>query len=150
MLKYSFVFCLQVPHLLRMISSFHSIRSHLKPRKFSLWAPPLNTPTGWVPSSQGLFCVHVSNKLFVYGHSFTWQYKKSLFRPLILYNILISFRLINIGKKLGGLINIGKKRVNPLSANLAKWSNTLKQIVGSCRRIVWVYLTILWGWRLTG
>ena len=126
MLKYSFVFCLQLPHLLRMISSFHSIRSHLKPRKFSLWTPPLNTPTGWVPSSQGLFCVHVSKKLFVYGHSFTWQCKKSLFRPLILYNILISFRLINIGKKLGGLINIGKKQVKPLSANPTKWSNTLK------------------------
>ena len=126
MLKYSFVFCLQLPHLFRMISSFHSIRSHLKPRKFSLWAPSLNTPTGWVPSSQDLFCVHVSNKLFVYGHSFTWQCKKSLFRPLILYNILISFRLINIGKKLGGLINIGKKQVKPLSANPTKWSNTLK------------------------
>ena len=34
---------------------------------------------------------------------------------------------------------------NPLSANPTKWSNTL-----CCRRIVWVYLTILWGWHLTG
>ena len=24
------------------------------------------------------------------------------------------------------------------------------QFVGSCRRIVWVCLTILWGWRLKG
>ena len=34
--------------------------------------------------------------------------------------------------------------INPLTANLAKWSNTLKQFVGCCRRIVWVCLTILW------
>ena len=32
------------------------------------------------------------------------------------------------------------------SANLTKWSNTLQQFVGSSRRIVWVCLTILWGW----
>ena len=47
---------------------------------------------------------------------------------------------------------------NPLSANLTKWSNTLKQFfgwsntfkqfVGNSRRIVCVYLTILWAWRL--
>ena len=38
------------------------------------------------------------------------------------------------------------------SANLTKWSNTLQQFVGSSRRIVWVCLTILWGWhwRLSG
>ena len=34
--------------------------------------------------------------------------------------------------------------INPLSANPTKWSNTLKQFVGFCRRIVWVCLTILW------
>ena len=28
---------------------------------------------------------------------------------------------------------------NPLSANLAKWPTALKQFVGSCRRIVWVF-----------
>ena len=39
-------------------------------------------------------------------------------------------------------------RVNPLSANLTKWSNTLKQFLG--RRIVWVCLTILWAWRFKG
>ena len=37
---------------------------------------------------------------------------------------------------------------NPLSANHTKWSNTLKQFVGKNRRIVWVCLTILWGWHL--
>ena len=44
--------------------------------------------------------------------------------------------------------NIGMKWANPLSAKPTKWSNTLKQVVGSCRRIVWVCLTILWGGRL--
>ena len=29
--------------------------------------------------------------------------------------------------------------VNPLSANHIKWSNTLKQFVGCCRWIVWVF-----------
>ena len=41
--------------------------------------------------------------------------------------------------------NIG---LNPLSANPTKRSNTLKQFVDCCRRIVWVCLTILWGWHL--
>ena len=34
--------------------------------------------------------------------------------------------------------------LNPLGANLTKWSNTLKQF----GRIVWAYLTVLLGWRL--
>ena len=37
--------------------------------------------------------------------------------------------------------------LNPLSANTTKWSNTFKQFVGCCR-IVWVCLTILWGWHI--
>ena len=41
-------------------------------------------------------------------------------------------------------------KFNPLSANPTKWWNTLKKIVGSCRRIVSVGLIILWGWRLKG
>ena len=35
--------------------------------------------------------------------------------------------------------------LNPLSANPTKWPDTLKQFVGSCRQIVGVCLTILWG-----
>ena len=35
---------------------------------------------------------------------------------------------------------------NPLRANPTKCSNTLKQFVGCCRQIVWMYLAILWGW----
>ena len=36
-------------------------------------------------------------------------------------------------------------RLNLLSTNHTKWSNTLKQFVGNSRRIVWLCLTILWG-----
>ena len=42
------------------------------------------------------------------------------------------------------------KYLNPLNANPTKWSNTVKQFVGKCRRIVSVCLTILWGWCLSG
>ena len=47
------------------------------------------------------------------------------------------------------LLKVNNERA---SANLTKWSNTLQQFVGSSRRIVWVCLTILWGWhwRLSG
>ena len=40
------------------------------------------------------------------------------------------------------------KIFNLSSANPTKWSNTLKQCVGFCRRIVWVCLTTSWSWRL--
>ena len=43
-----------------------------------------------------------------------------------------------------------KIKLNPLSANPTKWSSTIKQFVGFCRRIIWVCLTILWGWHLKG
>ena len=42
------------------------------------------------------------------------------------------------------------KYIIPWSADPTKWSNTTKQFVGSCRQIVWVCLTILWGSRLKG
>ena len=41
-------------------------------------------------------------------------------------------------------------KVNPLSADPTKWSNTLKQFVGNSQQIVWMCLTILWNWRLKG
>ena len=37
---------------------------------------------------------------------------------------------------------------NPSSANPTSWSDALKQFVGNSQRIVWVCLTILWGWHL--
>ena len=48
------------------------------------------------------------------------------------------------------LQKIKMKDVNPLSANFTKWSNTLKQFFGFCRRTVWACLIILWDWRLKG
>ena len=39
--------------------------------------------------------------------------------------------------------------INTLGANPTKWSNTLKQIAGNSRRIVWVCYTI-WCWHLKG
>ena len=42
------------------------------------------------------------------------------------------------------------QRYNPLNVKPSKWSNTLKQIVGSYRQIVLVCLTILRGWCLKG
>ena len=36
--------------------------------------------------------------------------------------------------------------LHPLSASLAKWSNTFKQFVGSNWWFIWVCFTILWGW----
>ena len=37
---------------------------------------------------------------------------------------------------------------NPLNVSPTKLSNTLKQVVGNSKRIVWVCLTILWDWHL--
>ena len=43
-----------------------------------------------------------------------------------------------------------RESLNPLSANTTKWLNTLKKFAGNSRRIVWVYLTILWDLHLKG
>ena len=40
--------------------------------------------------------------------------------------------------------------INPLSTNTTKWSNTLKLFVGNGGWIMWVCLTILWGWHWKG
>ena len=49
-------------------------------------------------------------------------------------------------KRIGIKKDIVTKWINPLSDKRTKWSNILKQFVGNSRRIVWVCLTILWGW----
>ena len=36
------------------------------------------------------------------------------------------------------------QQINLLSANRTKWSKTLKQFVGCCKRIFWIFLSILW------
>ena len=48
------------------------------------------------------------------------------------------------------IIKLVRKIINPLSANPTKRLNTLKQLIDFGRRLVWVYLTILWGWCLKG
>ena len=40
-------------------------------------------------------------------------------------------------------------KLNTLSVNSFKWSHPLKQFVGNNRWIVWVCLTIFWGWCLS-
>ena len=40
--------------------------------------------------------------------------------------------------------------LNTLSGNPTNWSNTLKEIVGGCRRIARVCFNILWVWSLKG
>ena len=56
-----------------------------------------------------------------------------------------SFRFVFIGFKIGTLVrnelNAQKVTLNPLSANPTN---------GQQSQIVWVCLTILWGWRLKG
>ena len=42
------------------------------------------------------------------------------------------------------------KDLNPWSIKPTKWLNTLKRLVDCCQRIVWVGLTIFWGWHLKG
>ena len=46
--------------------------------------------------------------------------------------------------------NMESGKINPLSSNPTKWSNTRKQFVGFCRGFVCVCLTILWDWCLKG
>ena len=62
-----------------------------------------------------------------------------------------SYQLKQIIARFCKLVSIlGWNCVNPLNSNPTKWSNTLKHFLGKSRWIVWVCLTILWGWRLKG
>ena len=40
--------------------------------------------------------------------------------------------------------------LNAINTNTTKWTNTLKKLAGNSRQIVWVCLTVLWGWRVQG
>ena len=68
-----------------------------------------------------------------------------IFHPLKGLLLLVKFTLIKSSKsnREQAFWCKDKWRFNPLNANLTKWSNTLKQFVGCCRWIVWVYLTIV-------
>ena len=63
-----------------------------------------------------------------------------LFRLLLLLQIIIS-------DQTSAWCHLEPIKLDLLTANLAKWSNTLKQFVGFSEEL-WVYLTIFWGWPL--
>ena len=87
------------------------------------------------------------------------------FQPNIAFNVETNHLILSPNQMTGFYMefNTGLKWVNidkgilsekdfvyPLGASTTEWSNTLKQFVGFCRRIVWVCLTLLWDWRLKG
>ena len=61
----------------------------------------------------------------------------------VLYSMFVQTLLISHQHKV-----YEKHQFNPLSTNPTKWSNT--QTICNGRRIIWVCLTIFWGWRLKG
>ena len=95
-----------------------------------------------------------------------------IFRKLILLiqklwiisiNSVRNLHILNFSRKNNNIKNLKKclrkvvlappfihTTLNPLILNLTKWSNTPKQFIGCWKRIVWVCLTILWGWHLKG
>ena len=60
---------------------------------------------------------------------------------LAVFPVFLSVMLIVLKDQLQGDFLLSLK---------APTSNALKQFVDCCRRIVWVCLTILWGWHLKG
>ena len=76
-----------------------------------------------------------------------------LFRNTIIFLHLITFKSREQQKSRSSFQEfleffwlIAQMFINLLPANPTKWSYSLKQLVACCRRIVWVCLTILWGW----
>ena len=94
------------------------------------------------------------------GVSVSLTYRKYVFGWVIgnIFFVLIFSCLINYIYEINRIFNrkclstVGTdfSDVNSLSTNPTKWSNTFKQFIGNSRRIVWVCLTILWGWCLKG
>ena len=69
---------------------------------------------------------------------FVVTYYYIVFEHAVAFHIETS-HLIWTRNQMAGLcmkFNLGFKWFNPLSVNFTKWSNTLKQLVGCCRRIV--------------
>ena len=63
------------------------------------------------------------------------------------YTFFLSFTILNNTIQFN-LSNYSYEILNTLSANPTKWWNTLKEFIACYRRIIWVCLTIKWGWRL--
>ena len=83
-------------------------------------------------------------------------FKCLAFNPNIFCRFLFQQSACNFSCLLVSHVNCGQRSTtrefyfNLLSTNSTKWSNALKQFVDCCRWIVWVCLTILWGWYSKG
>ena len=75
--------------------------------------------------------------------------KLNQFQPVVAIHIETS-REIKNETEMGNWMYNNYCIFNPLRANATNWLNTLKHFAGNSRRIVWMCLTILWGWRLKG
>ena len=75
------------------------------------------------------------------------SWKKSTVKSEVLINNLIMHNVEKWPNILLISCGVHTARFNLLSANPTKWSSTL---IGCCRQIVWVGLTILWGRHLKG
>ena len=74
----------------------------------------------------------------------------SFFLVLALRYLVLPASNTKLWKTITDALIADSESINPLSANPTKWSNTLKIIVSCCQLIVWVCLTILWGWYVKG
>ena len=99
----------------------------------------------WVRLQAGIYLLKVNNRNTRQGVKYVQIY----------FTFCSSVSVVNFEHVIAGwtgflgIVSLTSiKSLNPLSANPTKWSVTLKQFVGFCWRIVWVCLTILWGWRL--
>ena len=92
-----------------------------------IWLPPMLSMTSWMSVWNcffgSTFCNHNINGPILLLYSSLWEWVFTVQMDDLLF-------------------------VNPLSTNPIKWSNTLKQFVGCCRRFLCVCLIILWGRRL--
>ena len=72
------------------------------------------------------------------------------YQPSVTFQIETSLLICSASKMTDFYMkwNTGLKWFTLLCLNPTKWSNALKQLIGNSRRIVWVCLTILWGWCL--
>ena len=72
---------------------------------------------------------------------FVQQWKYNIY----VYRVIVTSTIPNKAEKVAMFLDEVGDWFYPLSDNPEKWSNTLKQFVGYCRRIVWVSLTFFGG-----
>ena len=103
-------------------------------------------------SLNNVFCTNAEQTCLSTSIMIVLFVKKNKITPTAnLFLEIVSHFSLNSFQKIFKKSTIVKRKVNLLSANPTKWSNTLKQFVGnSWRRVVWMCLTILPGWSLKG